>query len=113
MKGASGYIIQDGVVRGETHQCSHCQYTWEHKPGSGARRGFCTSCNSHTCGREYCRQDQVKKLESFKLTRAVCIPFYEYNERLVGAALKAENVYGKLGDGFVMSEFGIVIPRPI
>lgn len=105
---AAGYIIKDGVVTGETHQCSHCQYVWEAKPGSGNRRGFCSSCNAMTCGRESCRKDQEMKLEKFGLTRRTCLSFDEYNFRLEELVSQQR---GTFGVDFVVSEYGLVIPR--
>ena len=107
---ASGYTVEGGKVTGETHQCAHCQYVWVAKPGSGTRRGFCIDCNSLTCGRQECALDQKQKLEQFGLTRKNCIPFDEYNYRLSEIAGKAEQSFGKLGEGFQMTESGIVIP---
>lgn len=47
----------------EFRQCSHCQVSWEYKPGSGNKRGFCFHCNGLTCGRKVCKDN--------------CAPFYD------------------------------------
>ena len=42
-------------------QCCHCQHTYKYKPGSGIRRGFCTLCNWHTCGKPVCDTHYYKE----------------------------------------------------
>lgn len=37
-------------------QCRHCQFTWQVRPGSGARRGWCYSCGGPVCGKPTCMQ---------------------------------------------------------
>jgi hypothetical protein len=40
----------------DTLQCCHCQETWQVRPGSGRRRGFCARCNQVTCGGPGCEE---------------------------------------------------------
>lgn len=55
---ASGYFEATGLdgsfQSGETRQCCHCGGTWEYKPGSGNRRGYCPRCDGFTCGHPAC-----------------------------------------------------------
>ena len=39
-----------GVEEIDTLQCVHCGQHWEHKPGSGIVRGWCSLCNGPFCG---------------------------------------------------------------
>ena len=41
-------------IEGQLLQCVHCQFTWELKPGSGRKRGFCTNCMGPKCGKPEC-----------------------------------------------------------
>lgn len=38
----------------DTQMCIHCQYHWRVIPGSGQKRGWCTSCNGALCGKAKC-----------------------------------------------------------
>lgn len=46
----TGMALMESGLR----QCVHCQFTWQHQPGSGILRGFCFRCNGHTCGKVAC-----------------------------------------------------------
>ena len=63
----SGYLTTHDAshhkVEQETRSCSHCQYTWVYRPGSGHQRGFCLHCMSVLCGKPACQ--------------ASCAPFSE------------------------------------
>ena len=56
----SGYsfLTEPGKAtdEGETLSCSHCQYTWIVKPGSGNKRGWCFKCNKPVCGKMLCNK---------------------------------------------------------
>lgn len=51
-----GHIIIAGDVEAafDTLQCGHCGCHYPVDPGSGIRRGFCTSCMRPTCGHPAC-----------------------------------------------------------
>lgn len=54
---ADGYIqiVGEGpVVEHDTKQCMHCGGHFIIRPGSGTRRGWCTSCKGVTCGGANC-----------------------------------------------------------
>ena len=65
--------------RGETLMCVHCQHHWIVRAGSGAKRGFCLSCNGPTCGKRVCE------------TR--CLPF-EKRIEMIEAKAKMESMFG-------------------
>lgn len=69
------------VVR-EHRQCVHCQYTWEYKPGSGNRRGFCLNCHGLLCMRAECHAQQKQLLASFPNLELSCLPFEDWNNRM-------------------------------
>src|SRR5438128_6583473 len=52
----------------EFRQCSHCQFTWEYKPESGKKRGFCFHCSGLTCGRKVCHDS--------------CAPFWDIAQEM-------------------------------
>ena len=66
----STFDLKTGKKReGETRMCSHCQFKWEYKPGSGIRRGFCTRCNGLLCGKDLCMKyciPYIEKIESME-----------------------------------------------
>ena len=85
----SGYFVtSDGEghkIEGETRQCVHCGYTWEYKPGSGDRRGWCIACNGFVCARDECMKMQLnlQKLYQFEAGKTKsCVPFEEWNDHL-------------------------------
>jgi len=39
-----------GKIERDTLQCVHCGCHWNHKPGSGIVRGWCTLCGGPFCG---------------------------------------------------------------
>lgn len=70
-----GLMVLSDIHTGKTlfesdvHQCCHCQLTWQYKPGSGIRRGFCTRCGGVTCGKTACdtcypHEQQLEDLEA-------------------------------------------------
>lgn len=81
----SGYFqasTGDGIrIEGETHACCHCQYTWEYKPGSGIRRGWCLNCNTFMCGRGECVAQQKRILASFPDKTRSCMPWTDMVNR--------------------------------
>ena len=81
----SGYFEThrgDGIkVEGHTHCCAHCQFTWEYRPGSGTRRGFCLKCHSLVCGRPECEAEQQRMLAMFPEQTRSCMPYSDFVER--------------------------------
>lgn len=51
---SAGSVVIDGREVGELRQCSHCQYTWVYRAGSGAKRGVCLKCMGLVCGKPEC-----------------------------------------------------------
>ncbi|HSY52452.1 MAG TPA: hypothetical protein VLC46_26865 [Thermoanaerobaculia bacterium] len=117
---ASGYFstidVRSGLkVEGETRQCSHCQFTWQYKAGSGRRVGLCGSCNGLMCTQEACRTDQLRKIKLLELEDGKtydCVPFDEWNYHLRMKAEKVKQSTGaKYGQDFVLNDNGILL-RP-
>ncbi len=81
----SGYFTTstgDGIrVEGETRVCSHCQYTWEYRPGSGITRGLCLLCRGLLCGRPECAAQQQRILASFPDKTRSCMPWTDMVQR--------------------------------
>lgn len=50
----NGAFLDGDILKAETLQCVHCGAHWAIEPGSGKKRGFCTSCNGFICGRDAC-----------------------------------------------------------
>jgi hypothetical protein len=75
----NGYFetaTKDGQkIQGETRQCCHCQATWEYRPGSGTRRGWCLKCNGFLCGQPACEARQKQVTGQFTNKTYSCIPF--------------------------------------
>lgn len=79
-KKEAGAIVIDGHHTASTSQCVHCGNHEIIRPGSGAKRGFCTLCHGFLCGRQICMDN--------------CIPFeakLEYQEALNVNKSKAIN----------------------
>src|ERR1700686_977735 len=72
-------------IEGECRQCVHCQFTWEFKPGSGIRGGYCLRCGGFLCARQECMTQQLQLIEILKerynQTRT-CVPYEEWVNRL-------------------------------
>ena len=47
---------KDRATEGEMLQCIHCQFTWKVQPGSGIKRGWCSSCGGVTCEKPTCNK---------------------------------------------------------
>ena len=97
-------------TEGETRQCIHCQYMWLYVPGSGDRRGFCTSCHGFLCAREVCHFEQQTRLARwFQMTGKVpnCIPFEDWHNRMV------DKVAPKLplDPNLTVTPSGLIVPR--
>ena len=101
-------------VEGETRQCAHCQFMWQYAPGSGRRYGLCMCCKGIICGRAECLKDQAEKKAILQAEQAKthdCIPFEEWNYHLMEKAARAEAHLGKLGQGFIMEDSGLIVPN--
>ena len=46
----AGFIFIDGKETAQTLKCCHCGFQWVVVRGSGRVRGWCSMCNSVTCG---------------------------------------------------------------
>ena len=66
----TGELTGKTIFEGYLRQCTHCQYTWTYKPGSGVLRGFCNRCNGWTCGRFQCQTcyHKEKRIEDRETT---------------------------------------------
>jgi len=93
-KPAAYFVTGDGTVKveGEQHQCVHCQFLWNYKPGSGIRRGYCMKCDGWLCGRSECEEMQRAMLSQFNhlggATDRHCIPYNDYVNRQRDELLK-------------------------
>ena len=98
----------DGIkIEGETRQCVHCQFIWQHKPGSKRRYGVCRHCDGLICARQECFADQKKKLRDLRVEdKYGCLPCMHYNYLLMEVADKFSVTYGKLGKTFAINESG-------
>ena len=92
-----GLMVLTDIDTGKTlfesdlHQCCHCQFTWQYKPGSGIRRGLCKRCGDITCGRTACdtcypHEQQLDDLEAVERTQRArieaAVRLHEWKERL-------------------------------
>jgi hypothetical protein len=82
-----GAILSGGREIAATLQCCHCGSHFENKPGSGARRQWCSCCSAVGCGQPLCD---------------VCVPFeakLEYAEgrknKYWDAIAGLELIYGR------------------
>ena len=50
----AGYILIDGVECANTLRCVHCQAHWVSRHGSNIKRGWCSNCSGHLCGKQEC-----------------------------------------------------------
>lgn len=83
-KPAGYYEAIDGdgfKTTGELRQCAHCQFSWEYKPGSGDRRGWCLKCHAFICARPECEAEQVRVRALFPDKTISCMPFTDLVER--------------------------------
>ena len=94
----------------EFRQCCHCQFSWEYRPGSGDRRGWCFKHNGFLCARPECVAQQLQ-LISQHLGRTgklvSCLAFEEWNDGLMEAVAKTT---GKLGQDFSVTPAGLIVP---
>lgn len=88
-------------IDGETRQCVHCQYTWQYRPGSGARRGFCLHCYGLICGRAECFAQQKTMLAAYPEHN--CMAYNDYINRELERFAKE--------CGYELTAAGILIPR--
>lgn len=49
-----GALVVNGEHVADTLQCVHCGMHWVPAPGSGTKRGWCSQCKGHLCGKEAC-----------------------------------------------------------
>lgn len=75
---------RDGkAIEGEHRQCVHCTYSWEYRPGSGRKRGFCLHCHGLLCMRAECAAEQRRLMAAFPDRTWSCMPFEDWNKRML------------------------------
>lgn len=98
---------REGVrIEGEQRQCCHCQYTWEYKPGSGDRRGWCLKHEGFLCARPECALEQDRVLALYSLSTgkvASCLSADEWNDYLGNRQLQLKGEYH-------VSDAGLIVP---
>lgn len=98
-------------VEGETRMCVHCQYSWQYKQGSGRRFGVCGTCNGLICARPECFALQKQMLKEIEREDLHCIDYTEYTYLLKEKLDFAISKFGAHGEGFSVSEGGLIIPQ--
>jgi hypothetical protein len=97
-------------IEGQCRQCVHCQMTWEYRPGSGIRRGYCLKHDGFVCGTDACiaqQKDLVAQYERATGKAVSCLAFEEWNDFLMNLAARQA---GKPGQDFTISAGGIIVP---
>jgi hypothetical protein len=90
-------------IEGETHQCIHCQFTWQYKPGSGIERGYCLRHNGFLCGRPECAAMQKRLMAEIPNYQHSCITITDYNR------YKLERVFMK-DSRWEVKPSGVIVP---
>ena len=110
----SGYFStsdKDGIkIEGETRQCAHCQFLWDYVPGSGVRRGLCTSCNGLICARQECLDEQKMRVDFYE-GKYNCITFDQWNYMNREQHAQVMQHEGGLPETFEVTKQGLIIPK--
>lgn len=61
------------VIECDTLQCVHCGMHWQHKPGSGKVRGYCTRCCGPICGPK-CQECYPQEEQYADMCKGIWVP---------------------------------------